>query len=1559
MGEIFRISGITGKDGKAGKTRTTVKVRVANKIRIKGKTGPADEIGLTFKAEIMNKAGIKEKAEITDRTEIKEKEEITDRTEIKEKEEITDRTGIKEKAEITDRSGIINKTGIADKAKIIDNTGTVNKAAGRSWIKGKKLTGTVIFSVLRQTLAILMVTILSLQPFSGYSAFLQSSLKAEAAEKSWYIKNNYTQGAYLYEEDGVLHYGIPTDKDDSFLWFLKEKNGYKILENKLTGHSISLKGHRDAKEEGSFGDPVACIPYEEGDDTFLWNADSGNGINIISVSSRYKDFALHIEGADNGQVRGQLLENDQLLWGNMKWDIIDSDSAKVSDFINDGFCIKNKAEGTFLRADDSKLTVGKPSGADDAYIWMIEEKEDGRKAIKNKKTGEYLSIEGYQKEKGEVSLSKTLSDKTAVWNFKLSAASFLVPGDKAFRDYGLILGDKEKVTLDNIKKSADYPSDNMKWSFLPSSEVGEVSGDLILTEGIYNLKNSWYSMYLMEDDGKAVYGNANPSDSAAQWQVIYDKTSGKTALKNTGTGDYLSAGTESGELVCNRKESYYWKLLRSKNADYPDAVIFQDSVNPDRYLHMENLTGYAEDTNAVQPTWGTPHWEPIPVEASGQTEAEKAGKAPEGYVRLQSAAKEGEYLYENSNGAICYGTCEEGDASSHWEFTQGNEAGVYYLKNRKTGHVVMNQGNGMLKGKEESEVKTDGAYWRLMEQPDGKMAIINAYSDLKNYLQPYLNIQKDKGYAESSLVSKEAVTSLWLMENAPENTNTSESEKKEEVPMKTFADTNLYRIFDGKDYIAGTYIIEYTGRKAQIKNNDTGKYLSCKNGIYTEKKKENSTSFDYAATESLGRYLLTNGDNTLQAEKLESDSQYRAVDAYQSKDSLVFAVFAAEDGNYTMKASAENKKITLTINGISASKVTAKKFEAALKKGINSVSFPLEEGIESLTVSNSINKNYRGASSTFLSYQAEDAVYSRSLLEDSRVYHEIASEASGRKAVKLSGTGENIKITLQEPANALVIRYSLPDTIDGSEKTETLNLYADGQEIQSAELTTAYSLVYGSYPWTNNPQDGEGHHFFDEVRIELGKTYPQGTVIKLQKDAANMADYYIIDRVETTLVTEPGTVPDNALSVTDFGAIADDGTDDTKAFSDCIKEAVKSGKEVFIPAGVFQIDTPTRDFDAGDNSDKNRGFVITDDNLVIRGAGMWQTVLKGEYAAFFIKASNVSLYDFTLSGTAVSRRDAIDPSAIETDYNTPSMKNLTIQNLWIEHYKTGIWTHNVDGLSIRGCRIANTFADGINLRRGTKNAVIEQCTLRNTGDDGIALWSSEYSDENIKIRYNTVELPWLANNISVYGGKDIEITDNILSDTVAMGAGINISTNFNPEPFTGTVTIERNTLNRCGSHDLNYNEDDGAIWFNTVRGNDNSAEVLVNDNLILDSSYSGVSFLNSGTLKKAVFTGNTIDGCGTYGIDVIKGAKGQADFINTNITNALLDKTNNKSEPDFKITSELQKITSEAKETKQSNDKKSGKAANIVIAGILIAAALAAAVVLLLVLTRRKKAGRN
>jgi len=213
----------------------------------------------------------------------------------------------------------------------------------------------------------------------------------------------------------------------------------------------------------------------------------------------------------------------------------------------------------------------------------------------------------------------------------------------------------------------------------------------------------------------------------------------------------------------------------------------------------------------------------------------------------------------------------------------------------------------------------------------------------------------------------------------------------------------------------------------------------------------------------------------------------------------------------------------------------------------------------------------------------------------------------------------------------------------------------------------------------------------------------------------------------------------------------------------------------------------------------------------------------------------------------------------------------------------------LDGIHVVGNRIRNTFADGINLCAGSVNSIVEQNDIRNTGDDAIAFWSwSVYrrTNTNIKVRFNTAGLQWLANGIAVYGGRDFEITDNILYDTVAFGSGIAISMSHDPVDFQGTVKIERNTLLRCGGHEYNFDQDFGAIWILPLKNID--ITISIKDNDIIDSSYQGLSILGGNKVREIVMENNYIDTCGTWGIDIGTGITGKMILKGNNISGSMI-----------------------------------------------------------------------
>lgn len=629
--------------------------------------------------------------------------------------------------------------------------------------------------------------------------------------------------------------------------------------------------------------------------------------------------------------------------------------------------------------------------------------------------------------------------------------------------------------------------------------------------------------------------------------------------------------------------------------------------------------------------------------------------------------------------------------------------------------------------------------------------------------------------------------------------------------------------------------------------------------------------------------------------KGQAEGQYVArSQAFRFESESVYAVFASEDGTYEMSIEGDNPTdVSLLVNGLPINEDTADgTAQVSLHKGINSISLIDEsDGITGIRVKGCPNYPEYGALVNYTSYEAEDCETNATVSEESRDYRVFASEASGRRYVALENEGDYVTVKLTAPADALVIRFCVPDSENGAGLTGTVDLLVNGEQ-QGLTLTSKHSWVYGVFPWNNDPStanEGGPHMFFDDVRVKLERVYPERTEITIRK--GEMFEYCLIDLIEAEQIPSPIAMPQNALSVVDFGAIPDDGEDDSWAIMECIAAATEQGKEVYIPAGEFEIkDHPYA-----------QGIPLRKNNITIRGAGMWHTVLRGQWAGFLIEAANVHLYDFSLIGDVDQRRDSIDPSAICLETPKAGVGNIRLQNIWIEHYKVGMWADVVNGISVMGCRFRNTYADGINLCAGTSRCVLTHNDFRNTGDDAIAMFNRGVLEEDNKVIYNTVSLPWLANNIALYGGKNIEISHNLLKDTICFGSGVNISTNFTPQVFEGTILVENNYLLRCGSRENNINVDYGAVWVNTVAGYDNTADCIVRNNVIENSTYQAVSFFNGGLVENMQITDNTITGCGTFAFGIGPETRGSVTIKDNAVTDATTGEMENLSNGAFVV----------------------------------------------------------
>ena len=436
-----------------------------------------------------------------------------------------------------------------------------------------------------------------------------------------------------------------------------------------------------------------------------------------------------------------------------------------------------------------------------------------------------------------------------------------------------------------------------------------------------------------------------------------------------------------------------------------------------------------------------------------------------------------------------------------------------------------------------------------------------------------------------------------------------------------------------------------------------------------------------------------------------------------------------------------------------------------------------------------------GATVSWTTYEAEVMDTTGAIVGPQYNPNVFASEASGRKCVLLSATTQYVQFTAQAPANAMVVRYCVPDSADGTGIDATISLYQNGAFVAKLPVTSRYSWLYGAYPFANDPSKGSPRNFYDEVRVH-GVAISAGDVVRLQKDQDDTAPYCIIDLVDLENVPAPLTAPVGSLSIMSYGADGTGASDDTTALQKCISAASNQVKSVWLPTGTYKITSS----------------INLPSNLTIQGAGMWHTLLVGDPSLYASasrritlngKGANIHLSDFAIIGKLNYRNDSEPNDGLGGAYGTGS----TISRIWVEHTKTGAWIVNSQGLVVDGCRFRNTIADGINACVGMRSTIVTNCAARGTGDDCFAIWPATYTGQNYApglnvITHCTGQMPFLANGGAIYGGESNRIEDCLFQD-MPYGCGILVSTTFpvGNNTFSGTTVVQRCDLNRCGGYD--------------------------------------------------------------------------------------------------------------------------------------------------------------
>ncbi|HEY3629984.1 MAG TPA: glycosyl hydrolase family 28-related protein, partial [Jatrophihabitantaceae bacterium] len=269
-------------------------------------------------------------------------------------------------------------------------------------------------------------------------------------------------------------------------------------------------------------------------------------------------------------------------------------------------------------------------------------------------------------------------------------------------------------------------------------------------------------------------------------------------------------------------------------------------------------------------------------------------------------------------------------------------------------------------------------------------------------------------------------------------------------------------------------------------------------------------------------------------------------------------------------------------------------------------------------------------------YEAESASTNGSVIGPDYTQGDLATEASGRKAVQLSA-GQSVQFSLTASANALDVHYSLSQGASGS-----LSVYVNGSKLGTGlALTSQYSYIS-----TPGIQGSMTHHFYDDARMLLGQQLNAGDTVKLQVDGGDTAA--TIDVADLFQVPAAASQPGNSISVVDDGADPSGNGDSANAFRQAINDAAAQGKSVWIPPGTFRVTSS-----------------LQANAVTMSGAGSWCSIVRAN--AFINNPTSsvpgpVNLSNFAILGSTVGRHDDSTQNAINGSLGSGS----TVDGLWIQ-----------------------------------------------------------------------------------------------------------------------------------------------------------------------------------------------------------------------------------------------------------------------------------------------------
>lgn len=320
-------------------------------------------------------------------------------------------------------------------------------------------------------------------------------------------------------------------------------------------------------------------------------------------------------------------------------------------------------------------------------------------------------------------------------------------------------------------------------------------------------------------------------------------------------------------------------------------------------------------------------------------------------------------------------------------------------------------------------------------------------------------------------------------------------------------------------------------------------------------------------------------------------------------------------------------------------------------------------------------------------------------------------------------------------------------------------------------------------------------------------------MVTLAATAVAVADNCLV--VPTLVAAAAGS---GSRSVAEFGAVPNDSGDDTVAIQRAL-DALQTGQTLVFPGGRYLT---------------NKRLRVRVPGSTLDGSGATLHATNPQDQAILIEVDDVTVRSFMLTAVTDVRRSApwqarIAVYAENADRSLKTIRRSVIQGNTVRHTdgpgtpgangasSAGIILLHADGFLVADNTVVRTLADGIHITGGSRNGRVLGNTVRETGDDMIAVvsyagvgpaalgtaaqmssqWTTRVANKlnrNILIAGNHVSAQYWGRGITVVGGEAITIRGNRL-DNIPLAAAILLAREASYETFgVNDVLVADNTI---------------------------------------------------------------------------------------------------------------------------------------------------------------------